>query len=271
MAEQPGLLTAFLARKTAPTTLGSGNTPDAVAVARDLREAVTYAAKHAPRSVQRHLGPSEIGDPCHRKVAGKLAHVPATNHVSDPWPSVVGTAGHAWLADTLSAARPDQWWTERRVVPIDGHSGTADLYDTARRAVIDHKLLGRTTHPKVRAGDIPRGYYVQLLLYALGYIRAGYPVDRVMLAAWSRGGRLTDLYVWDHPITDADWTLLAYIIDTELPYRKSWAAAIASGSATLLDVPIGTDKPECYFCPFYRPETAANPAAAGCPGVPGHH
>ena len=268
-----GKLAAFLSQPGAGRAAASpsGNTPEATAMARDLRAVVSRAVARAPRTVQVHLGPSEIGDPCHRQVAGKLAGLPATNHVTDPWPSAVGTAGHAWLADALAADDPVRWLCEKRVVPIDGHSGTADLYDTTQQAVIDHKLLGRTTHPKVVAGDIPRKYYVQLLLYALGYIRAGFPVRRVMLAAWSRGGMSTALYVWDHLITTEDWQLIAYVTGTELPYRKQCAELIRTGQIRLLDVPIGTDKPDCYFCPFFRPEAARNPEVAGCPGVPGHH
>jgi hypothetical protein len=48
-------------------------------------------AARAPRTLQQHLGPSELGVECDRQVAGKMAALPATNHVVDPWPSMVGT------------------------------------------------------------------------------------------------------------------------------------------------------------------------------------
>lgn len=275
-AEQPSLA-AFLAGNTpAKHVGGSSNTVVGAKLADDFRNAVKDASRRAPRSQQVHLGPSEIGTPCSRQIAGKLAGVPATNHVTDPWPSTVGTAVHAWLDTALSKANPDRWLAERRVTPIRGHSGTADLYDVELCAVVDHKVLGLTSHRKVSQGDIGRGYYVQLLLYALGYIRLGMRVDRVMLAAWSRGGSLNDLYVWDHEITAEDWQLLDYVLTAELPYRKLWAQSIIEGNATLNDVPVesppGNPKvelPICYFCPFYRPELKES-TPGGCPGVAGH-
>ena len=36
---------------------------------------------------------------CDRQVVSKMCGEPVTNHVADPWPSVVGTAVHAWLAE----------------------------------------------------------------------------------------------------------------------------------------------------------------------------
>lgn len=270
MTETEGRLAAFLARKPeAGAASGiTSNSALGMRVAAELRQAVTQAQDRSPRSLQVHLGPSEIGNACHRQIAGKLAGLPATNHVSDPWPSFVGTATHDRLANAVEAFRPGRWQAERKVTPIEGHSGTADLYDAELRAVIDHKVLGRTSHAKIVAGKLPRHYYVQLLLYGLGYMRAGMPVERVMLAAWSRGGMLPDLYVWDHELTAEDMRLLEHVLLSELPYRKAWAAAITAGSATLRDVPIGTETPECYFCPYWRPEAKVNPEAGGCPGVP---
>ena len=64
----------------------------------------------------------------------------------------------------------------------------ADLYDAQNFRVIDHKCLGSSTHDKLRTQGPPRHYYVQLLLYALGYIRAGYTVRSIAIAAWPRTG-----------------------------------------------------------------------------------
>lgn len=262
----------FLARPAGdhvPTSGVTSNTPSGMQLAQELRDAVRHASAYAPRSLQVHLGPSEIGIPCHRQVAGKLAATTLTNHVADPWPSYVGTAVHAKLADDLVAERPQQWATERKVTPTEGHSGTADLYDSVWQAVVDHKVQGTSTHTKMRTNGPGRTYFVQLLLYGLGYLLAGLPVRAVAIASWARHGGLDDLYVWWHDLTQEDMDLVQYVINVELPYRKQWAELLKNGQADLMDVPVGdfNEKPVCYFCPLYRPEKKSNPAVAGCPGV----
>lgn len=123
----------------------SGNDNTAVGIASELRELVRTAAERAPRQVQVHLGPSELGVECDRQVVHKLLQLPDTNHVVDPWPSIVGTAVHAWMADTFTAADPERWLAERRVTPLDEHPGTADLYDVKNQRVLDHKGLAIDT------------------------------------------------------------------------------------------------------------------------------
>lgn len=253
--------------KAAPV---SGNTPWAGRYAAEIRRVVREAAERAPRSLQVHLGPSEIGHLCHRQVAGKLAGLPRTNHVIDPWPSILGTATHAWLEAAFTADNERlgriRWVPETRVTPIDGHSGTADLYDADEQSVDDHKVLGESSMAKVRRSEgPPRHYVVQLLLYARGYRRLGLPVRRVALLAYPRtAASLDGLYVWERPYTAADDELLEQV-QAELDYRKQWAAALITGAAQLSDVPADTAD-ECHFCPFYRPQTARD----GGPGCPGH-
>lgn len=256
---------AFMA-SSAPAAAAShsGNDPQAVVIAAELREVVRTAAEYAPRQVQVHLGPSELGVECDRQVVHKLLQLPDTNHVTDPWPSIVGTAVHAWLADAFTAADPARWIAENRVSPVPEHPGTADLYDTRHQRVIDHKCLGSSTHDKLRTQGPPRHYYVQLLLYALGYIRAGFPVTSVAIAAWPRtGSNLAGLYVWHHVITDADWDLVSLVLK-ETKTRKDYAALVQAGLLTIDQVP-RTPTDGCYFCPAYRPE-AARDGGPGCPG-----
>jgi hypothetical protein len=247
----------------------NGNTPWAARYAGEIRRVVHAHAERAPRSLQVHLGPSEIGHTCHRQVAGKLAGLPRTNHVIDPWPSILGTAGHAWLEEAFRAENDRlghlRWVPEQRVTPIDGHDGTADLYDAAEQTLGDHKILGESSMAKVRsAAGPPRHYVVQMLLYARGYRRLGLPVQRVALLAYPRtAASLDGLYVWERPYTPADDELLDQVVVPELTYRKQWAAAISAGLAQLMDVPADTSA--CAFCPFFRPE-AARVGGSGCPG-----
>src|SRR4051794_33501684 len=164
--------------QAAPAPL-NGSSAWASRYATELRRVFTDHAARAPRTLQQHLGPSELGVACDRQVAGKMAALPATNHVADPWPSIVGTACHAWAAEAFEADNLRQgllrWIAEQRVTPHPEHPGTADLYDALEQCVDDHKFLGESSMAKIRKGW-PRHYLVQLLLYGLGYFLMGLPV-----------------------------------------------------------------------------------------------
>jgi hypothetical protein len=95
------ILSAPAGRGQSARAVPSGNTPLAEEMAVEVRRIVRQAASQAPRSRQRRLGPSEIGHLCDRNVVGKLVGADAVNTLTDPWPSVVGTAVHAWLADAF--------------------------------------------------------------------------------------------------------------------------------------------------------------------------
>lgn len=260
----------------APDHPAAGNDAWAVRYADVLRRVVYDQAAQAPRSLQIHLGPSELGVNCDRQVAGKLARLAPTNHVADPWASILGTATHAWLADAFTADNTRtgvlRWIAEQRVEPHPEHSGTADLYDAVEQAVVDHKVLGKTTHAKLREQGAPRKYHVQLLLYGWGYRKLGLPVRRVAIAAYPRTEhRLDNLYVWSTPFSDDQGEILPEVVDllvevfTDTERRKQYARQLLDGQLGLLDVPPAPDDTDCYFCPFYRPQSAQD-GGAGCPG-----
>jgi len=239
----------------------------------ELRGIVTRYASQQPRSVQRHLGPSELGAACDRQVIGKMAGSKATNHVADPWASVVGTAIHAYLADAFNWDNRHngylRWLAEQRVTPDPGpdpHPGTADLYDAHSRAVVDHKCLGDSTRAKLKAKGPPRHYYVQLLLYRRGYQNIGFPVDRVVLAAWPRTKSfLDDMYVWSHVPTAEDDRLVDDVL-AQTAFRQQAASLVRAGKLSLSDITPEPDDDSCYFCFLYRPQ-AAYDGQYGCPGT----
>jgi hypothetical protein len=246
--------------------------------ATDLRRVFTEHAARAPRSLQLHLGPSELGVECDRQVAGKMAGLPATNHVVDPWPSIRGTALHAWAADAFTADNVRhgllRWVAEQRVTPHPDHPGTADLYDAVERAVVDHKFLGETSMAKIRRpSGPPRKYVVQLLLYGLGYLRLGLTVRRVAVAAYpATASSLDGLYVWERAFTGDDGQLLpenTHLIEevfTQTAHRQELAKQLHTGRLSLNAIPLTPDSDECYFCPFYRPQSARD-GGPGCPGT----
>lgn len=259
---------------SAPTPVG-GSSPWAARYAGELRRVLLEQAARAPRSLQSHLGPSELGVTCDRQVAGKMAALPATNHVADPWPSIVGTACHAYAEQAFSDDNLRhgvmRWVTEQRVTPHPDHPGTADLYDAVEQAVVDHKFLGESSMAKVRKSP-PRHYVVQLVLYGLGYLNMGLPVKRVVLAAYPRTAATLDgLYVWERTLTGADGQLTAENAEllnkvfVETAIRRAYADRIINLQIGLMDVPSCPDDDTCYFCIFYRPQ-AARDGGAGCPG-----
>lgn len=256
----------------APARL-EGNTPWASRYAGELRRIVTNHANNSARNRQRHLGPSELGVPCDRQVVGKLAGLPITNHVADPWPSIVGTAVHAWLADAFTAANAGldfpRWLAEQRVTPHPEHPGTGDLYDAQEAAVVDHKVLGESSLAKVQsAAGPPVKYIIQLILYGKGFRLMGLPVRRVALAAYPRTkASLDGLYVWERPTGPEDDPLIEEIFRLTAR-RKVMAEEVITGSKLITDIPIAADDSECFFCPFYRPQSKHD-HGPGCPG-PNH-
>jgi len=182
-----------------------------------------------------------------------MAGQPTTNHIADPWPSVVGTAVHAWLADAFTADNTRhgvlRWVAEQRVTPHPNHPGTADLYDAAEQAVVDHKVLGESSLTKVQSlRGPPRKYVVQLLLYGLGYRNLGLPVRRVALAAYPRTqASLDGLYVWDREYSPADDELLREVFH-QTDYRQQWANRVISGQLDIKQIPRTPSHDECYFC-----------------------
>jgi len=250
--------------------MSGSNTAAGARYARELREVIIRQARRQPRNVQRHLGPSELGAVCDRQVVGKFAGEPLTNNVGDPWASVVGTAVHAKLAEFFANENTlngfVRWVPELRVSPHPLYPGTADLYDGVTETVVDWKILGPTSMAKIMSpAGPPRNYKVQLLLYAAGYRNLGLPVQRVCLAALPRtSATLDSMYLWEHVCSPADDALIADVLD-ETAFRREVAQQVMAGQISIGDVRISPGDDICYFCPFYRPESARdyNP---GCPG-----
>lgn len=239
----------------------------------ELKGIIHRYAGQQPRQVQRHLGPSEIGHRCDRQVVAKMAGSKPTNHVADPWASIVGTAIHAYMADAFNWDNQHngylRWLAEQRVTPDpgpDAHPGTADIYDAHNRAVVDWKAQADSTRSQLRAHGPPRHYFVQLLLYRRGYLNIGFPVDRVVLVSLPRTkSTLNDMYTWSHVPTAEDDKLVDDVL-AQTAFRQQVAALVRAGKLNLMDVPATPDDAECYWCLLYRPQ-AAYDGEYGCPGT----
>jgi len=280
-----------------PILAMNGNSAWAQRYSQELREVVVRYADRLPRNVQRHLGPSELGHLCDRQLVGKMAGVSlgtaGTNRMHDPWASIVGTAIHAFLEEAFKweserlieeirkAAPVDQelpwnqpsprWYTEKRVTPDPGsqmpHPGTADLYDAATCTLSDHKCQSEGVRDKLRRHGPPHHYFMQMLLYATGYMHEGFRVDRICLVSWPRThSTLDDLYVWEHVITAGDIAAVAELIE-RTQVREALAAFVVNGSMDFWQVPATPSEDDCQYCPFFRPDAALNPNVKGCAGT----
>jgi hypothetical protein len=231
---------------------------------------ILWAEHESPRSKQVEIGPSEIGDPCDRRIGYRLAQLPEINLGFDPWPAVVGTAVHGWLESAVRSYEAfhgtDEWATERTLLIDDFIKGHSDLYWKTEETVIDWKTAGPDVMKKVRRDGPPAGYIIQAQIYGLGFERAGQSVQRVALAFLSRAGWLRDMYVWSQPYDRAVaeaalarvYGIAQQVVDLDIftnPHR--WQAVEA------------TPGDNCGHCPWFNAMRTAEEGASdkGCPAI----
>lgn len=227
---------------------------------------IRYAADNAPRSLQKHIGPSQVGTPCARQLAYHLAGFDESRSFIDPWPSIVGTAVHAWLADAMelhndvleAAGQPRRWHIEKRVDVGFGLTGSCDCFDSVTGTVLDWKILGNTQYAKYTKEGPSEVYRTQAHCYGLGYVRAGFDVKRVGIGFFGRAKTLNDLDIWSEPF-DLEIALRA------LKRMKETQEQINAG-AEPLDIPANPGV-ACYFCPFKR-ASAGQGQCKYCPEEP---
>jgi hypothetical protein len=188
-------------------TRSDNRSPQSHPIGDMIRGVVLDADRTAPRSLQTAIGPSEVGDPCARRLAYRIMNEPHVNTDSDPWAAIVGTAVHAWLAAAFTAANTRlgriRWLVEQRLEIMPGLTGSCDLYLVDFATVIDHKVVGATAMTDYKRNRPPDAYRAQAHLYGKGYRRLGLPVHDVALAFFPRGGMLAGLHVWSEPFNEA--------------------------------------------------------------------
>lgn len=180
-----------------------------------LKDAITGDA----RSVQEHVGPSELGSPCTRYLALRSLHAPR-RITRAPWATRVGIGVHQLLADIMPPAGADNGVVIMTEVPVhiqgsgvDRIAGTLDaavltvpnagevaagtsvrqLPAGVTAEIIDWKVVGEGTMSKVHKGTLSRDYRTQILTYALGFQRTyGIQVTDVSLIFLPSYSRLED-------------------------------------------------------------------------------
>lgn len=206
---------------------------------------VTDASNGNARNRQTAIGPSEIGHPCARNVAFKVAGVPKNPSYLDPFPSILGVAFHAWMEEHLPR---DEWIPEQRVHVTGTLAGNSDAYHIPTRTVVDWKLLGRTQHQAWLGGYTKEQYEIQADAYGLGFVNAGYPVDRVAVAVFCRARPLQDMFLWARPWNPENARRALERLEIIKTYVDASGASDAN-RAPLLNVP-ATSGDSCYFCAY---------------------
>jgi hypothetical protein len=201
-------------------------------------------AENAPRSRQRAVGPSQVGTPCARQLAFQMSEIPPTRSMHDPWPSILGTAAHAWLQncfDWANELKPNTWITERRVSVGFGLEGSCDIFHVPTGTVLDWKVLGDSQFRKY-TGDGPSDTYrTQAHCYGLGFMRQGYEVNRVGINFFGRAKKLSDLHIWSEPF-DIEIALRAL-------KRMRTIQTLVDNGVSPMRIP-ETAGGQCFFCSF---------------------
>lgn len=242
-----------------------GMSPYELEIKEDIIEVVQWAFANSKRSQQTQLGCSEVGHPCDRRLAYRIAGMIPGGFANDPWPAVVGTAVHSWMEDAVNAFQEahnlQHLATEMEVHPNVFVKGHTDLYDARRKLVLDWKFPSPDNLRKMRQEGPPEQYRTQVRLYGLGHLRAGRAVDRVGIVALGRQGWLKDMWVWTEAF---DATLAMQALQRVDRIGAKLLRSNLEDPATWQGIEAQPDR-LCSWCPFYR----RNLVVAGRDGCPG--
>lgn len=244
--------------------------PGAAKIKQDLQNIILWHERSSPRSRQRSIGPSELGDPCDRRIAYRIAGVEPLNKHGDPWPAVVGTAVHSWLERAINRYQKQHgyqgWLTELRVSPDNMVHGHSDLFHEPSGTVVDFKTTNKETISKLHRGSPPSpGYITQINLYGLGHERAGRLVKNVSLVYYPRSGWLNDAFVWQdiykpeiaHQALARMYQIGFRLLDLEIEKHPQLFSEIDATSGD-----------NCVWCPMFSRDMDPTIKASdkGCPG-----
>jgi hypothetical protein len=253
--------------------IATGNDEFSQVLAERIGQFIIDADANSARTVQKAIGPSEVGEPCERQLAYKIADWPESNDARDPIAAIIGTGFHLWIGEKFEArntalgGQPSRYKVETRVTVRDSPietarlTGSADLYDRLIRANLDWKLVGQSSHDKYRRQGPGEKYRIQAHLYGLGQENAGEQVDRVVIVFVARYHELK-VHVWSEPY---DRTIAETALARLDRIRDKWLALDPEQyPERWLQFPT-PDKPNCRFCAYLKP--GSPDLSQGCPGV----
>lgn len=240
----------------------------------EMRDALTRFENSRPRSTQTTLGPSELGTPCDRQIALKLAGVKRHDR-GLPWAPMCGTAVHGLMEEVLRAENErlgrERWIIEQKVMLDDELSGHGDAFDTDWGMVVDWKYTGTTARRKAARRSVPNHelvsaeYRVQAHLYGLGHRNAGRDVRYVRLVLLARSHDYSESVEWTEPYDES----IAVNAMTRFYAIRDRVVneGIAARPALAVNI-LGAPGEACKWCPFQRPTPPGGEPvdATGCVG-----
>lgn len=241
----------------------------------DLQAVIKDYERNIERSLQKEIGPSEVGQPCDRRLVMQLLGAEEINADRDQWPATVGTAVHELLANAFrrnndvltSQGRSPRWLVEQPITIRPGLIGHTDLVDLWTWTIIDHKnvsVASLRSHKK--AGHPGPQYEVQAHLYGYGWARAGLPVSKVAIAFYPKSGMMRDSWMWT---ADYDETIALGALDRmDRLLGNANDAEMADGTVDHYLRSLPRDYAHCDWCPYAdtsRTEPSENPAVS-CSG-----
>jgi hypothetical protein len=255
---------------------------------RELRQTLMDFEAARPRTMQKELGPSEIGTSCQQEIGRKLAGAPRQPVTEPSWAPFQGTAVHASMEDVVAfwnrQLGRERWLAEDRLTVIEGVpaaipdgpdyptvAGNGDAFDQDHDMVVDWKHVGTTALDKVRAGkrlgkhpaeQVSPTYRIQAHLYGMGHAAKGRPVRWVRLVLLARSWKYDDSEEWTEEYRE-DIALKAIerywqIVDLVHDLGGTQAGDL------ITTIPSTPGKDVCKWCPFYRPGVASD--WHGCAG-----
>lgn len=232
--------------------------------ASELFSIIKRAIETQPRSLQKRIGPSEIGNPCDRRLGYKLAGVEPVNVAGVNWKAYIGTAVHAAFAAIFEQLNTstDRWLIEQPVQvsknPGEEVWGSCDLFDTHTGCVWDWKF---TTKNKIREEYRRNGpgdqYRTQAHQYGQGWINKGYDVRSVGVVFFTRDGEYTDRYVWHEPMNTS------HAVSTLARVEAIGNSIKTFGPEFTLPI-LATAPAYCNFCPYN--DKKSTELTKACPG-----
>lgn len=253
----------------------------------ELRDVLIEFEANRPRSMQKELGPSELGTPCQQQIARKLIGAPRRPITAPTWAPFQGTAVHASMEDVVAfwnaGLGRERWLAEDRltIAPetprADGAgtypeiAGNGDAFDQDHDMVVDWKHVGVTALKKLRTAkrlgktpkeQVSQEYRIQGHIYGFGHALKGRPVKFVRLVLLARSHDFDDSEEWTEAYDEriALWAMHRYydVVD-----QLDTVGAHTNPDAVAL-IPASPSNDACHWCVFKR---AGQPSDfGGCAG-----